>query len=510
MTHKHIMENNPFKHLKSDIPAGLVVFLVALPLCLGIALASGAPLVSGLITGIIGGIVVGSLSGSHVSVSGPAAGLTVIVLDAISDLGTFEAFLVAVIIAGIVQLGIAKAGLISHYFPSSVIKGMLAGIGLILILKQIPHALGFDQDYEGDFAFFQPDGENTFTEIWKAFDYISPAAIIICSICLVIMILWDLPALKKYTFFRLVPAGLLAVFVGIGINTFFINNNPAWALTGNHLVMIPSDFFGELKFPDFGILSDINLWIVAFTIAIVASLETLLSIEATDKLDKFQRITSTNRELRAQGIGNIAAGFLGGLPMTSVIIRSSANIDSGARTKMSAVIHGILLFGTVMLIPNILNLIPLSALAAVLLVIGYKLAKVSLFKQMYRLGWSQFLPFIVTIVGILFTDLLKGIVIGMLVSIFYILRNVYKSPYHFSEEKNGTDKDITIRLAEEVTFLNKGAMLITLRELPENSRVIIDGTDSKNIDYDVKEVLNNFRVTAKNKNIDLQFKNIEF
>lgn len=505
------MENNPLKHLKSDIPSGLVVFLVALPLCLGIALASGAPLVSGLITGIIGGIVVGSLSGSNVSVSGPAAGLTVIVLDSIADLGSFEAFLVAVIFAGIIQLGlgIAKAGLISHYFPSSVIKGMLAGIGLILILKQIPHALGFDQDYEGDISFVQPDGENTFSEIFEAFEYMNPTAIIISSLCLFIMIIWDIPALKRFNFFRLVPGGLIAVFVGIGINQYFMNNNPDWALTGNHLVTIPKNFFGELMFPDFSILTNFNLYITTFTIAIVASLETLLSIEATDKLDKYHRITSTNRELRAQGIGNIVAGFLGGLPMTSVIIRSSANIASGARTKMSAVIHGVLLLGTVVLIPNILNLIPLSALAAILLVIGYKLAKVAVFKQMYRLGWSQFLPFIITILGILFTDLLKGIVIGMLVSIFYILRNVYRSPYHFSSEDNGEGKEINIVLAEEVTFLNKGSMLITLRDLPENSTVVIDGKDSKNIDFDVKEVISNFRDTAKNKNIDLIIKNID-
>jgi MFS superfamily sulfate permease-like transporter len=508
---KPIMENNPLKHFKNDIPSGLVVFLVALPLCLGIALASGAPLVSGLITGIIGGVVVGALSGSHVSVSGPAAGLTVIVLDAIYDLGTFEAFLVAVIIAGIIQLGlgIAKAGLISHYFPSSVIKGMLAGIGLILILKQIPHALGFDADYEGDFAFLQPDGENTFSELLKAFDYLSPTAVIISSLCLFIMIVWDFPALKRYDFFRLVPGGLIAVLVGIGINQYFTINNSDWALTGNHMVTIPANFFGELMFPDFSILSNLNVWITAFTIAIVASLETLLCIEASDKLDKYHRITSTNRELRAQGIGNIVAGFLGGLPMTSVIVRSSTNIESGARTKMSAIFHGILLLGTVVLIPNILNLIPLSALAAILLVIGYKLAKVGVFKQMYRLGWSQFLPFIITILGILFTDLLKGIVIGMVVSIFYILRNVYRSPYHFSSEDNGEGKEINIVLAEEVTFLNKGAMLITLRDLPENSTVIIDGKDSKNIDYDVKEVISNFRDTAKNKNIDLTIKNID-
>ncbi len=504
------MENNPFKHFGSDIPSGLVVFLVAIPLCLGIALASGAPLVSGLITGIVGGIVVGALSGSHVSVSGPAAGLTVIVLDAITDLGTFEAFLVAVILAGIIQLGlgIAKAGLISHYFPSSVIKGMLAGIGVILILKQIPHALGFDQDYEGDISFFQADGENTFSEIAKALDFMEPAAIIICIVCLAIMLFWEIPAVKRMKLFRIVPGGLLAVFAGIGINEYLMANNPEWALGSSHLVRIPGDFLGELYQPDFSILTNINLYITAVTIAIVASLETLLSIEATDKLDKYKRITSTNRELRAQGIGNIVAGALGGLPMTSVIIRSSANIDSGARTKMSAIIHGFLLFGSVLLVPNILNMIPLSALAAILLLVGYKLAKIPLFKQMYRLGWDQFLPFVITIVGILFTDLLKGIVIGMLVSIFYILRNNYRSAYHFAENSDGENKQIKITLAEEMSFLNKGSMLQTLRNIPDNSSVVIDGSGTKNIDYDVMEVIENFKKSAENRNIQLEIKHL--
>ncbi len=505
------MENNPFKHFGSDIPSGLVVFLVAIPLCLGIALASGAPLVSGLITGIIGGIVVGALSGSHVSVSGPAAGLTVIVLNAITDLGSFEAFLVAVILAGLIQLalGIAKAGIISHYFPSSVIKGMLAAIGLILILKQIPHALGFDQDYEGDINFSQADGENTFTEIAKSFDYMQPAAIIICLICLGIMLLWEIPAVKRIKLFRIVPGGLIAVLAGIGMSLFFKNNNPAWALSPDHMVSIPKDFFGELYTPDFAILSNINLYISAVTIAIVASLETLLSIEATDKLDRFKRITSTNRELRAQGIGNILSGALGGLPMTSVIIRSSANIESGSRTKMSAIIHGFLLLGTVVLIPNILNMIPLAALAAILLLIGYKLAKIPLWIQMYKLGWDQFLPFSITIIGILFTDLLQGIVIGMLVSIFFILRNSYKTPYHFSENDSQAGKQIHIKLAEEVSFLNKGSVLLTLRNLPENSSVLIDGSNSKNIDYDVIEVIKNFKKTAETKNINLELKEIE-
>ena len=511
------MKTNIFTHLKSDFPSGLVVFLVALPLCLGIALASGAPLFSGIISGIIGGLIIGALSGSHVSVSGPAAGLTVIVLDAIVRLGSWEAFLTAVLLAGVIQfgLGVAKAGIISHYFPSSVIKGMLAAIGLILIMKQIPHAIGWDTDYEGDLSFFQPDGENTFSEIIRAFEFMQPAAALICLICLGILLIWEIPAVKNKTIFKLIPGGLVAVTAGILINEALKGIRPEWVLVGDHLVTIPaagsvSEFIGQFTLPDLGILSNFSVYIAAFTIAIVASLETLLCIEATDKLDPYKRITSTNRELRAQGIGNIVAGLIGGLPMTSVIVRSSANIDAGARTKMSAIIHGILLLLSIILVPHVLNLIPLSALAAILLVVGYKLAKIPLFRKMYSLGMTQFIPFVVTVLAILFTDLLQGILIGMGVAIFYILRNVYRSPYHFErEDHDGHRQRINIKLAEEVTFINKGSMLLTLRSLPENSIVTIDGTRSKNIDYDVLEIIENFKETARHKNIDLRLKSIE-
>ena len=509
------MNSNLFSNLRNDLPSGLVVFLVALPLCLGIALASGAPLFSGLITGIIGGIVVGFLSGSHVSVSGPAAGLTVIVLGAIESLGSYPAFLAAVVLAGVLQflMGIARAGIVSHYFPSSVIKGMLAAIGLILIMKQIPHAVGWDADYEGDLSFFQPDGENTFSEIVKAFDYLQPGAAIICAVCLGIMLLWELPAFKKASFMKLLPGGLVAVFAGVLINQLFGTIHPEWMLGTEHLVTIPiadttEEFIGQFTLPDFGIFAKGQVYVVAFTIAIVASLETLLCIEATDKLDPYKRITSTNRELRAQGVGNIVAGLIGGLPMTSVIVRSSANIDSGARTKLSAIFHGLLLLLSIIFIPQILNMIPLAALAAILLVIGYKLTKIPLIKSMYKLGWNQFIPFIATILAILFTDLLQGIIIGMGVAVFFILRNVYRSPYHFDEEHDGEHQRILIRLAEEVTFINKGSMLLTLKELPDNSKVTIDGSNSKNIDYDVIEVIENFCESAKNRNIQVELINI--
>ncbi|MBL6445180.1 SulP family inorganic anion transporter [Fulvivirga sp. 29W222] len=510
-----MIKQSIFSHPKNDFPAGLVVFLVALPLCLGIALASGAPLFSGLIAGIVGGIVVGSLSGSNVSVSGPAAGLTVIVLSAIESLGSFQAFLVAVTIAGAIQLllGVLKAGIVSHYFPSSVIKGMLAAIGLILILKQIPHALGYDADFEGDDAFIQPDGENTFSELLNAIGALQPGAIIISVLALAVLILWDRPKLKEITFFKIVPGGLVAVALGIVLNQIYALVAPQMVLQKDHMVQLPvasdfSEFLGLFTTPDLSVITNPQVYIIALTIAIVASLETLLCIEATDKLDPQKRITSTNKELKAQGVGNILSGLIGGLPMTSVIVRSSANIDAGAKTKLSAIIHGVLLFITVIFIPNILNMIPLASLAAILLVVGYKLAKISLFKSMYSLGWDQFIPFAITVLAILFTDLLRGIGIGMVFSIFYILRNNYRTAFHYNSEDSEKGKRINIRLSEEMTFLNKGSMLVTLRDIPENSEVVIDGTHSKNIDHDVKEVIQNFLETAKHKNIKLTIKNI--
>ncbi len=504
-----------FAYLKNDLPAGLVVFLVAVPLCLGIALASGAPLFSGIIAGMVGGIVVALVSGSALSVSGPAAGLTVIVVNAIADLGAFNSFLLAVALAGLIQitLGFLKAGIIGYYFPSSVIKGMLAAIGLILIFKQIPHALGYDEDSEGDFDFLQSDGENTFSEILNAVNQNSTGAVIISVISLAILILWDRPALKKLTFFRLVPGALIVVVLGTVINELFLNYAPELALKGKHLVSLPvtespRDFVSKFTLPDFSQLGNVKVYIVAVTIAIVASLESLLSVEAADKLDPYKRNTPTNRELKAQGIGNFVSGMIGGLPLTAVIVRSSANINAGAKTKMSAIFHGVLLLTSVVLLAPIMNRIPLACLAAVLLTVGYKLAKVSLFRQMYRIGWDQFLPFVITVVAILFTDLLKGIAIGMAVSIFFILRNNYRSPYFFHKEEHHTGEKIIIRLSEDVTFLNKGSIALTLDHLPENSIVEIDGTNSKSIDMDVLEIIHNFKQTAPLKNIQLELKNI--
>ncbi|MCF2442509.1 SulP family inorganic anion transporter [Dyadobacter sp. CY345] len=513
-------KNSLFSNLKYDFPAGLVVYLVALPLCLGVALAStGRPdlLFSGIISGVIGGIVIGLLSGSALGVSGPAAGLVVIVLTAIETLGSFEAFLLAVVIAGAIQLiaGFLNAGIIGYYFPSSVIKGMLAAIGITLILKEIPHAFGYDADFMGDEAFSQKDGQNTFTEVYNAIRYSSTGAIIISAISLGLLLLFDKPFVKRIELFKFLPGALFVVLIGIALNLVFINFFPSIALSGEHLVQLPvassaSEFISFFKHPDFSAFTNVNVYTVAFTLAIVASLETLLSVEATDKLDPYKRNTPTNRELKAQGIGNMISGLLGGLPVTQVIVRSSANIESGARTKMGTVTHGSILLLSAIFIPTYLNYIPLASLAAILLVVGYKLSKLQLYRGMYNLGKEQFIPFIVTIIAILSTDLLKGIAVGMVIAIYFILRKNYKHSYHYKKEEYKDGDVITLVLSEEVTFLNKGSIGHTLDNLPENSKVIIDGSKSMNIDYDVLEIIQEFRKhAAPAKNITVETRGIE-
>ena len=486
---------NYLNNLGSDIPAGIVVFFVAVPLCLGIALASGAPLFSGVISGIVGGIVVGLLSKSQLGVSGPAAGLAVIVLVAIQDLGSFQVFLMAVVLAGFVQilLGILKAGIIGYYFPSAVIKGMLAAIGIIIFLKQIPHAFGYDKDYEGDLDFFQPDGYNTFTELGHMIEFISSGATIIAAVSLAILILWEQKFMKQIKLFQIVQGPIVAVGVGIGLNLAFAGSG--FAIDGEHTVNLPvaeglKGFFGQFTLPDFGSITNSEVWIVAVTIAIVASLETLLSVEATDKLDPQKRVTPTNRELFAQGIGNVVSGLIGGLPVTQVIVRSSANIQSGGKTKLSTVFHGLLILFSAMVIPFVLNMIPLACLAAILLLVGYKLAKPALFKEMYKAGRIQFIPFIVTVVGIVFTDLLIGISLGMVVAVFHILYENLKTSYFLKTREQG-DK-IIIELSEHVTFLNKGAILKVLDEIEVGQSVIIDASRSEFIHPDVVEIIENF------------------
>ena len=500
---------SPFKNLKDDVPASVVVFLVAMPLCLGIALASGAPLFAGLISGIIGGVVVGALSGSPLGVSGPAAGLAVIVLNAITNLGSFEVFLVAVILAGIIQLlmGIAKAGIIAHFFPSSVIHGMLAGIGIIIFLKQIPHAFGYDKVPEGDVHFQQVDGQNTFSELTNMLDYISPGVLIVSVVSLGILILWETPVFKKLKFTKLVQGPLVAVVTGI-ILTLVFGSMASLTISAEHMVSVPvpenvNEFFSNFSFPDFNALKNPQVYVTAVVIAVVASLETLLCVEASDKQDTLKRITPTNRELKAQGVGNIISGCIGGLPLTQVIVRSSANQQSGGKTKASTILHGVLLLASVIAIPNILNLIPLGVLAAILLVVGYKLAKPALFIKMYKDGLGQFIPFLVTVLGIVFTDLLMGIGLGMVVAVFIILKNNYKIPFRMKRE-NLTGKDeIKIALSNDITFLNKASIQKALAEIPNDTHVVIDATNNHFIHHDVIEIIEDFEVNAKTRNIEV-------
>lgn len=502
--------------LSKDLPAGLVVFFVALPLCLGISLASGAPLIAGIVSGIVGGIVIASLSGSSLSVSGPAAGLTVIVLNGITTLdNNFQAFLVAVVLAGIIQvaLGYFKAGIIGLFFPSSVIKGMLAAIGLILILKQIPHFIGADQDFFGEMEFFQSNNKNTFSSLFHSFRNIQPGALIIGFLSLFIILFWDSKFLKRFAFFRLVPSALMVVLASVALSAVFTNVFPALAISETHLVNLPrigstSDLMNELNFPDFNFLLDSRVYLIAFTIAIVASLETLLSIEAADKLDPHKRVSPKNRELKAQGVGNIVAGLLGGLPLTAVIVRSSANINAGAETRISAIFHGSLLLLSLLFLAPFLNQIPLSALAAVLLVVGFKLTKPALYFAQFKLGRQQFLPFIVTVLAILFSDLLIGICIGLAFGIYYILKANYKSPYFYKKESYSDKEIIHLKLSEHVSFLNKASIVLTLDRLPANSHVIIDGQYSEVIDYDVLEAIQDFRTKAAEKNIALELRQI--
>ncbi len=495
-----------FKYIKSDLPASIVVFFVALPLCLGIALASGAPLFSGLIAGIIGGIVVGALSGSKIGVSGPAAGLAAIVLTAIGSLGGYENFLVAVVLGGIIQLifGALKAGVIGYYFPSSVIKGMLTGIGIIIILKQIPHFFGFDADLDN--GLFQSDGDSGFL---NSLSHISLGSTIVGLMGMGILLLWSEVLSKKHKIFTLIQGPLVAVVMGI-VYFMMTQSDESLGINSNLMVSVPvpdslDSFLGQFSFPNFSAISNSEVWVVAFTIALVASLETLLCVEATDKLDPHKNVTPTNRELLAQGTGNIISGMIGGLPITQVIVRSSANIQSGGRTKLSAIVHGVLLLSAVILIPKLINNVPLSVLAAILFIVGYKLAKPALFIQMYKLGWKQFLPFVVTVAGIVFTDLLVGISLGLAVGIIVILIKSYQNSHflHIEDKSDGKHK-IKMTLAEEVTFINKGAILKELDSLPSESLLELDVRKTRYLDNDIIEILEDFALKAKERSIDIK------
>lgn len=494
------------KFLKSDFPASIVVFFVALPLCLGIALASGAPLLSGLIAGVIGGIVVGALSGSNLGVSGPAAGLAAIVAASITELGSFEVFLVAVVLSGIIQIlfGILRLGVIGYFFPNSVILGMLSGIGIIIILKQIPHLFGYDSEPMGADEFVEATGENTFSAISHIFSNVSPGSVIIGFLGLALIVFWDSILAKKGKIFRVLQGAIVAVLLGTIIKLIF-DNYPNLAVKDIHLVSIPvannlNDLISFLTFPDFSAITNPKVLTIAFTIALIASLETLLSVEATDKLDPDKHVTPTNRELFAQGTGNILSGLIGGLPLTQVIVRSSANIQSNAKSKLSSIIHGLLLLLAVLALPKMLNHIPLSVLAAVLIVVGYKLAKPSLFKKMWAKGWTQFVPFVATILVIVVKDLLWGISVGLFIGIIVIIVKSYQNSLFLNIDKSN-DKLVKMTFAEEVTFLNKGAIAKQLVSLPNDITLELDVRNSKYIDSDIIEILEDFVVQAKNKSI---------
>jgi len=498
------------KNLFADIKAGIVVFLVALPLCLGIAMACKVPLFSGIIAGVIGGILVTVFSGSKYSVSGPAAGLTAIVLASIAQLGSYQAFLAAVVFAGVFQLilGVLKAGSIGNYIPNAVIKGMLAGIGIILIIKQIPHLFGYDKDPEGDEQFIQMDGENSFTELIHMVNFITPGAIFIGLVSFAVLIIAEKPFYKKDKILSNLPGPLLAVVFGI-LLTLAFKGYPFLAIDSIHLVNLPTiasftDLQANLFFPDFSFANSSKFWMIVFTLAVVASLETLLGIEAIDKIDPEKNESNTNKELLAQGIGNIACGFVGGLPVTSVIVRSSANINSGAKSKFAAIFHSILLLVSVLLLPNVLALIPNACLAAILIMTGFKLTKLSIFKEQWKFGVEQFLPFVITILIMLVTDLLKGVCAGLIVSVIFIIRDNIKSSFDASSDKIDGQLYYLIKLPQHVTFFNKGYLIRYFANINSESKVIIDASINKKINRDSKDVISDFINSAKKRKIAVE------
>ncbi len=496
--------------LRHDLPAGLSVFLVALPLCLGIALASGAPLYSGLLSGIIGGLAVSLISGSQLAVSGPAAGLTTLVAASIISLGDYKVFLLAVIVAGLFQilLGILKLGVIANYFPSSVIKGMLAAIGILLISKQIPLALGYDQPDFWRNGFLNLFSSKNLTVSFENLNHhITRGAIFISVVSLIILILLQQPFAKKL---KIIPAPLLVVLAGIIINILFTKAASGYSLKQTQLVNIPGNIFASISFPDFSkLFSNTVVWKDGVIIGLLATLETLLCIEAIDKLDRRNRITPVNRELIAQGIGNITCGLLGAIPMTAVVVRGAANVDAGAKTKMSAFTHGLFLLLSVLLIPFLLNKIPYASLAAILLVTGYNLAKPKLFRNMWSLGMKQFLPFLITIIVILSTDLLIGVSIGLLISTYFIVQNNFRAEYKITHTiLNGIETGY-IKLNSNVTFLNKVKLRKVLDEIPQYSVLTIDGSECNFIDYDILEIISEYANKAHDKHIELHLIGIE-
>lgn len=527
---KDLFPKSSSKTLSADLSSGLVVFLVAIPLCLGIALASGAPIMSGIVAGMVGGIVVGLFGGSALGVSGPAAGLVAIMLDA-KDTFTpdnlkptdgaeivltnaqlmeiFQLVLLATLLAGVFQviMGFLKAGVIAYYIPTSVIKGMLAAIGAIIIFKQIPHAVGYDSDYEGDLSFLQPDGQNTFTEIFEALTHVQLGSVFLFLIAMVVLIAWTLPFFTKRPIFRIISGPLVAVVVGIIGYLVYTNFLTGYAITDSGMVNLSTDnlTFDWVVFPDFSEIANPNVWKYALIIAGVASVESLLCAEATDKMDPHKRITPMNKELRAQGYANIVSGLIGGLPVTQVVVRSSANVQSGGQTRWAAVFHGFLILAAILVLAPLLNMIPKAVLAAVLMIVGYKLLRPQIFVLMWKKGLGQFIPFMVTIVAILMTDLLSGVGIGLAVGAFYILISNFKVPYTYRLDHEEERKVIHLDLSEMVSFLNKGNILSTLREIPDGSKVVVNATNTYFIDPDVQEVLDDFEISAEERGIEYVF-----
>ena len=510
MIHKHL---NYYKaHIKDDIPASISVFLVALPLCLGIAMASGAPLFAGLISGIVGGLVVSLLSGSQLSVSGPAAGLTVIILSAIETLGGFAPFLLAVVLAGIIQLimGYLKAGVIGAFFPSSVIKAMLSAIGIILIMKQIPHAIGYDVSFEGDDSYMLESASSTLSELFNSFGNISVGSMVIALLSLSVLIFWDTKKIKEHKTLTKIPASLIVVVLGVVLNAIFIAIIPSIAIGTKHLVSLPiltnmGDFKNLFLFPDFSFITNPKIYTIAFTLAIVASLETLLSLEAVSKIDPLKHIAPTNQELKAQGVGNIISGFIGGLPITAVIVRSSANVQAGGVTRISSFLHGFWLLLSVLFLASYLNHIPLSALSAILLYIGYKLTNPKQFISIYKEGMVQFLPFIITIGMIIMTDLLQGIIMGVIVGLFFVIR----SNYHYAITLKREGDKYFLNFNKDVSFLSKAHLRDLLLSIEEDSTLLIDCTRAQFIDHDIMELLQDFIKSAPDDNITIDKRSYE-
>ncbi len=493
--------------LKHDVPAAIVVFLVALPLCLGIALGSGTPMIAGVIAGVVGGIVVGALSGSHVSVSGPTAGLVVIVLTATQRVGSYRGFLVAVVLSGLLQIvfGMLKFGEIADYVPNSVIKGLLAGIGVLIILKQIPHALGRDNDFEGDFSFLQFGGNNTLSDLAQAVVSASAGSRHHLRRRSGGAAFSGTGLAGKSRVFQIVPGQLAVVAAGIGLNQLFSVIAPGLEAHPAHLVNLPvpasmADFLRQFTWPDFSAISNQTVWTTALTIAVAGSTETLLSLEAADRLDPYKRMSSPSRELRAQGIGNMVSGLIGGLPITSVVVRTAANVEAGARTRMSAIIHGVLLLASVIVLPGVLRLTPLACLATILIVVGFKLTKPSLYRKVYSQGWDQFLPFIVTVLGVVFTDLLTGVLVGLACGIFFVIR----TNHHEAITVVSQDSNYLFRFTKDASFLNKNEFRRKLRALPDHSQVVIDGSRALFIDHDIREIVEDFRQLAPHKSIQIE------